>query len=640
MVEIDYVNYVREQQAIRFNYLEERKALVNIPFRTGLLRGSARLSYRQNVYDLLTYNTTDLTLSTHLGPVSANFSGFASWVSQGTPYIYSNLTLGFRLRQGWNFRPQMQYDFTNSEIVSYKFDLEKRIRRSGYLAMGYQENVLADYRSLELTVRWDLPFAQVNTSTRLSRYDLTTTQGARGGISMGSGNGYVHIDSRSSIGRGGITIIPFVDINHNGIRDEGEPLASGLAVRLNGGRTLRGKNDSLIRMAELEPYVSYIIELDDANLDNIAWQLPFKVIRVKTDPNQFKKLYIPVRPGGEINGMITLRDENRIRGIGRVILNIYNTNDELVRQVMSESDGYMTYLGLAPGEYFARIDSVQLERIGMDAIPQRIDFQILPMVSGDIVDGLDFELQRILKTEEQTGELNHIEQPEKQAGEGSLIIQQEVSEQTGEPVTPPQHIAPSTKLDEIGRTDQTNGQQDVISDPHSGKTAVDSIRYHTSDTTILFSPSRGIWFVQSGAFSSMSNTLRHYSALQQQIDGYPMGIVLQDGAYRIRFGHFYTYAEAEGCKTAIIRQGSKAFTGRSENGRYYLEPMSFPELSEALSNAQKLAEILSVPIFIQKRNGTYHLQTGFFVSSEQAEAISIILKNNGFSKESLVIWMY
>lgn len=393
MVELDYTTYEDEQEAIRFNYLEERRVTMNIPFTANWLRGTARLTYKQNVYEFLTYNTANATFSTNFGPVNMNISGFASWVNiteKWKPYIYSNFALGVRLRKAIMLRPQLQYDFSGGEVVSFKAEAEKRIKRAAVFSMSYQNNFQADYQSVEVAFRWDLPFAQSNVSARLSNYDLTTTQGARGSFAFGGGNGFIHATNRSSISRGGITITPFLDINHNGIRDEDEPLASGLNVKINGGRMMQRSQDSLIRVVELEPYTGYLIELDDAGLDNISWSLPFKVISVTVDPNQFKNVNIPIQPGGEISGTVYLISDNRLRGIGRVLINIHRSDGTFVKSVMSESDGYFFYLGLAPGEYYAQIDPGQLRRISMSAGPEIIQFSIMPVEYGDIVDDLEF----------------------------------------------------------------------------------------------------------------------------------------------------------------------------------------------------------------------------------------------------------
>jgi hypothetical protein len=392
MFELDYANYTEGQQAIRFNYLEERKVTLAIPIKLPFIRGFTRMSFKQNIYEFLTYNTADMTFSTYFGPVNANLSGYASWIDQKSPFIYGNLALGVRLGKGFTLRPQMQFDVTNKEITTVKTELEKRIMRSGYFSLGYEENMRSAYRSIDFSFRWDLRFAQTNLAARFSKDVITTTQGARGSLAFGSGNNYVHTDNRSTIGRGGLTITPFLDINHNGIRDEDEPIASGLGVRVNGGRMLSREQDSLIRVMELEPYASYLIELDENSLENIAWRLKNKTLSVYIDPNQFKKIDIPVLPMGEVTGMVTITDERGSRGLGRILVNFHRSDCTFVTRTLSESDGFLIYLGLAPGEYYAKIDPDQLERLGLKANPESINFEIEALSYGDILDGLEFDL--------------------------------------------------------------------------------------------------------------------------------------------------------------------------------------------------------------------------------------------------------
>jgi len=169
-------------------------------------------------------------------------------------------------------------------------------------------------------------------SNRYGNKVTTTTQGARGSLAFSSGKGYVHADNRSALGRGGITIVPFLDINHNGRQDNGEPLVEGLNARLNGGRVLTRVSDTLTRIIELEPYTSYLLELQEVGFENIAWQLRLKNMSIFVNPNQFKTIEIPVLPMGEINGMVYIQRNGTMRGIGRVLVNIYTEDGDLVKK--------------------------------------------------------------------------------------------------------------------------------------------------------------------------------------------------------------------------------------------------------------------------------------------------------------------
>jgi hypothetical protein len=393
--ELDYTRYVPGQKAIRFDYREQRKATLSVPMRFSFLNGQSRWSFQQNVYENSTYNTAYGSISAFRGRHNANLSVYANWLKNGDPVVYGDLGFGFRTDRGFTFRPQGQIDFIKGEIISVKAELEKRIFRSGYLSVVGEKNFRSDYHSVGLSFRWDLPFAQTNLSARVSNNDFSSTVGGSGSFAFGSGNGYVHKDNRPATGRGGVTITPFVDINHNGVRNDGEPLASGLEVRMSGGRILSNRNDSIIRIVGLQPYTSYLLTLNDHGLEQISWQLKHKNIRVEIDPNQFKKIDIPVLPMGEVNGWVYIEDEKGTRGLGRVVINFFTDEGVLVATTMTESDGGFTFLGLPPGKYYARVDSAQMSQLKMASTPRQMDFELEPMYDGDIVYDLQFVLRSL-----------------------------------------------------------------------------------------------------------------------------------------------------------------------------------------------------------------------------------------------------
>ncbi len=395
MAEINYTRYVPGQKAIRFNYLEEREATLSMPLRLSFLRGNTRLSFKQNVYDRLTYNKADMTFSTYIGKVNANLTTFANWVSEGKPLIYGNYGMGIRFGRGISLRTQSQFNFSSFSFISLNTQIEKRISRSGLVALSYDENLVASARSVNLSFRWDLSFAQSSFSTRFGTDEFSSNQGLRGSLAFGSGNGHIHATNRSAIGRGGLTIIPFIDLNHNAVKEEGEPLAPGVSTRISGGRMLEHIQDSLIRVTELEPYTSYLLTLDESSLEQISWQLETSTFRIFFDPNQFKKVYIPVLPMGEVNGMVFVEDEQGIMGQDRIVVNFYQEDGTLVHSTLSEAGGYFTYLGLPPGKYFSEVDKTQLERLSFTSEPEKTTFEIKPSYYGDIVDDLEFVLRKI-----------------------------------------------------------------------------------------------------------------------------------------------------------------------------------------------------------------------------------------------------
>ena len=121
--------------------------------------------------------------------------------------------------------------------------------------------------------------------------------------------------------------------------------------------------------------------LDESEFQNIAWRLSKKSIRVCLDPNQFKKISLPVLPMGEVSGMVL---DDRQCGLGRVLVCVNDESGKLVASIQSEPDGYFTYFGLRPGKYVLSIDPQQLQILRKKA--PEIPFTIRPDELGDLVD--------------------------------------------------------------------------------------------------------------------------------------------------------------------------------------------------------------------------------------------------------------
>jgi len=253
--------------------------------------------------------------------------------------------------------------------------------------------MLTSSNMISLSFKYDLSFAATNISVSQYNGKLNTLVSAQGSLAFGAGQNKMHKSNISSVGKGGILLYTFLDLNDNGIFDKGEHLVRLKAVKVTGGEAIYSKKDSIVRIADLNPFTYYRIEFNDNDLDNIGWRFNKKVYQVLVDPNQFKRIYIPVTSVGEVSGTVYMNSDNILEGIGRIQVKIYNKKtNEVVKEIISESDGYVDYLGLKPGDYFARVDSVQLRNLDYKVTPLQRDFTIKPSEMGDIVAGIDFVL--------------------------------------------------------------------------------------------------------------------------------------------------------------------------------------------------------------------------------------------------------
>jgi hypothetical protein len=203
---------------------------------------------------------------------------------------------------------------------------------------------------------------------------------------------YVGYDKRSAVGKGGLLIEPYLDLNGNGKRDPGEPRVPGVTIRINGGITQNNSEDTTIRVSGLEAYASYILHFD-ASFENVAWDIRNKTIRVVIDPNQFKVLEIPVAIYGEVSGMVYKKEDSSRKPLGRIVVCFYRSDRSPSGQAITEADGSFDFSGLAPGAYTAEISPGQVEKLHLVCHPWTLPFKILAKRDGDVAEGLEFNLE-------------------------------------------------------------------------------------------------------------------------------------------------------------------------------------------------------------------------------------------------------
>ncbi len=395
-LDLVYTRYDKDQKAISYNYLEERKASLSLPLRIKKIAAYSRVSYYQIVFPGSQYSTAEWLLAGSVSRVSANLTTFGIFSEYFDPNIYSNLSLGFRLPGYFVVMPQVQYNYSQKELLSARVNLEKRLFEKGYLNISYEHNFRNNLNVAELGFRYDFAFAQAGISARQTNRQTTLVQYARGSLINDSRTSYLKADNRTNVGRGGISVVAFLDLNANGVRDEGEPKAAGLNLRANSGRIEYSEKDSLFHIIGLEPYVRHFLELSESNFDNISWRIPHKSIAVIADANMFKLIEVPVNVVGEATGSVMIEKDGRKTGLSRIIMNFYDTGGDIIGRALTEEDGYFSYFGLTPGDYRVGVDTSQLRKLNMTVEPDYRSFSIRKNTEGDYVDRLDFTIRKII----------------------------------------------------------------------------------------------------------------------------------------------------------------------------------------------------------------------------------------------------
>jgi cell division protein FtsN len=436
--DLQYTWYDRGQKAILYNYLEERRAVIASPLKIHNFSTYNRLSVYQILFPSIRYHngeaipsvakytTGEWMLSGTIGAVNTNLTTYSIFIGETKPYLYSNLSFSFRLPGEFVIMPQSQFAYTGGKFLSARISAEKRIKERAFLNLALEQNFLNNIKMAELGFRYNFRFAQAGTSVRQTGSHTSFVEYARGSLIVDGKTNYVGGSNQFNVGKGGISVIPFIDLNGNGIRDKNEPKAPGLNLRSSGGIVGKSDRDTTIRIIGLEPYTRCFIDLDANSFENISWRLPYKIIDVTVDPEIMKHVEIPVTVAGEASGRVTTGKEGDITGIARIIINFSDKSGKHISSTLSESDGYFSWFGFSPGGYTASVDTNQLRKLGMASEPSSRDFTVKPGIEGEYITDLDFRLLRVSTDTVQPVVVKPLEQTRKDTT--FLIVHEEIRE--------------------------------------------------------------------------------------------------------------------------------------------------------------------------------------------------------------------
>ena len=586
--ELNYTKYDKGQKAIIYNYLEERKAVVSIPIKGKNFAAYSRLTLNQIVLPNLKNTNAEMLWSGSVYGVSTNFTTYGLFTDLSKPYLYSNLSLAFRLPARITMTPQVQYEYNRNELISAKTNLEKPLFKHGFLNLSYEQNFRSNTRSIEFGFRYDISFAQTGFSIRNTNNQTTLVESARGSLLYDRKTRYLGTNNRTSVGKGAITLLPFLDVDGNRRRDQGEPKATGLQFRINGGTIVRNEKDTTIRILDLTPYMSYLLELDKNSFDNISWQMHNLAMNVMIDPNQFKTIEVPISVMGEAAGTVY----NGSRGQGRILICFYRTDSSLAARTLTESDGYYSYLGLKPGKYTVRIDPEQLKKLKMVSSPELIPISISHSFDGDIVDGLDFTLSPVKEQETDTANIVVQIKSETAASNPKTIISA-----PGTVTSTPETVAENKPPEQI--------------------TIKSSIIDYEGDV------------LQVGAFKIKSNAFAMRKKLSD-ISGKPTIVVYEDRYHKVRISDYANRKLAYQFASKLAKLGFPVSYIPVIKPNTSIQVNEYANEEDALNAQKKLMESTGKPVIIIYENDQYKIRIPGFSTRETATNFASEMEKTNF----------
>tara|TARA_B100000787_G_scaffold4379_1_gene3253 strand:+ start:1821 stop:4169 length:2349 start_codon:yes stop_codon:yes gene_type:complete len=363
------------------------------PFSTKYFSGFTRLNWSRSIYKLFNYDQLNLSTTGYYKRLRINSSSSINWTSSNTPQINSVLGISTRLTNGLSVISQGSYNITTNKLIDAVASLQVKISKIN-LSASYQRQIEFKTNNYTLNLNYMLPFSRFSFSSTYDDKNLNLSEAAAGSMTLSTNSGIIHAGNNSAMGKGGLLLYPFLDLNGNSKLDEGEKKVFLPSVKVTGAKAVISKKDSIVRVFDLNAFVNYTVKFSDTQLNNIAWRFKHKTYKILVDPNQYKRVFIPVISVGEISGIVSLRKDENIQGQGRVLIQIFDEKGTKITETLSEFDGYYSYLGLKPGKYTVRVDETQLKNLNYKALPKVHQITIKVSEYGDIIDDLDFTLSK------------------------------------------------------------------------------------------------------------------------------------------------------------------------------------------------------------------------------------------------------
>lgn len=365
--------------------------LTDLKFSTSINTRFTR--YRTDVQTLYLHNNITTQLPWHIHwRINSRlmFQDNAATALRPSQFNIENL-LSKRIAQNLLLRPSLGYNYQLKQITDFQLQLRARVSHASYLDFSYRRNNFTQNHQLLLGFQIDFSFARHTSFARTNGKHGNLTQQTAGSLSLSSRRRDIRASNQRRVGRAGLVIKAFLDLNSNGSKERDEPTVEGITGDIyRPGHHLPFYQKQQI-FKDLAPYNRYRIKINESALNNPLWKSTHDSYAIQVLPNMFTTVFVPVIVVGEISGSVTIEGEGNTPPIHGLEIFIYSTDDTLHETVTTYAEGEFYFVGLKPGDYKAVINPDQLQERSLAVVSGSIPFTIKPDREGDIVDGLNFK---------------------------------------------------------------------------------------------------------------------------------------------------------------------------------------------------------------------------------------------------------
>jgi len=214
------------------------------------------------------------------------------------------------------------------------------------------------------------------------------TQYVTGSAIYDPSRGAVDFSGSPGLSRAGVAGRVFLDLNGNNKYDAGEPLLPGVRVVVGPGFAMSDSSGDY-RVWDLLPFEPTQVTVDSSSLASPLWVPAFAAVSVEPSPNRYRRVDIPILPGGVVEGRVVWRSGNS--AVGGISLVMTHRKSGEQRVFTTFSDGSFYLMGVRPGEWELSVDSRCLELLHAAAGSRHLT--VKPDAEGAAIEGVTLELQ-------------------------------------------------------------------------------------------------------------------------------------------------------------------------------------------------------------------------------------------------------
>ncbi len=392
-----YIKYGRNDYFNRFNYSEEENISAFVP----LVFKGISLSIRTSVRNVVSDNFKLLFLNSGVFLNYRKFQGSvvtnAAWNKTQDRYedAGSRTTAGLSYRVYGDFlvRQQTEIDHTSGKFSNAGIYLDKGILGAGWLTVfAFRDFINNDY-SGGLTFRFDFSFGRYNAGYSSARSGWDFQQSLYGSLGFDQYRKNFFFDNQNMVSRGGLSLVPFLDLNGNGYPDGSEKiLKTEFDTRINSGKLLKSQGE--YRYTDLDPYSSYRLEVSPVSFDNPLYRPKYKTYGVEIDPNRFKVVPVPVFAAGTVNGNALFTAEHGTKPVSMLKIILESADGKTKYETRTFSDGEFIFDNVPPGVYKVYPSEDELNGRALDTDSGSAFVEIKQSEDGFTVDNVNFILRK------------------------------------------------------------------------------------------------------------------------------------------------------------------------------------------------------------------------------------------------------